>query len=271
MTGNRILEDRITGKLLVETSGSVGLITFNDPSRHNAVSLEVWADLPVALAALDANPEIRCVVLTGAGERAFVSGANIAQFDTLRSTADAVSVYEEAAEAAQVALYDFPKPTIARIRGYCLGGGLNLALCCDLRIASTDSSFSIPAGRLGLGYRMSAIRNLMQAVGAARALEIFLTATRYDAGQAHEMGLVQQVTPVDQLDVAVQAATSQIAGNAPLTLRAGKRMIRELQRIAPDIDTEAMRDLVMQCFASDDYREGKQAFAHKREPVFQGK
>jgi enoyl-CoA hydratase/carnithine racemase len=270
MSAERILQDRITDNLIVEKRGAAGWITFNDPGRHNAVSFAMWDAIPQALQAFAQDPAIRVVVLTGAGERAFVSGANISQFDTLRSGEDAVLAYEKVAETAQLALYDYDKPTIARIKGYCIGGGLNIALCCDLRIASDDSSFAIPAGKLGLGYRMTAIRNLVTAVGPARALEIFLTAARYTSDEAHARGLLHQVAPVAELDQVVQDYVSQISANAPLTLFAGKKMIRQMQQLGPEVDTQAMRELVMACFESNDYREGRKAFAEKRPPVFTG-
>ncbi|MVW73035.1 enoyl-CoA hydratase [Bordetella sp. 15P40C-2] len=271
MTVERILQDRITQNLIVEKRGSAGWITFNDPGRHNAISFAMWEGIPIALQALAEDPAIRVVVLTGAGERAFVSGANISQFDTLRSGEEPVQAYERVAETAQLALYDYDKPTIARIKGYCIGGGLNIALCCDLRVASDDSSFAIPAGKLGLGYRMTAIRNLVTAVGAAHAMEIFLTAARYSASEAQARGLLHKVTPVDQLDAAVEEYIAHISANAPLTLHAGKKMIRQMQQLGPQVDIEAMRQLVMACFESEDYREGRRAFAEKRKPVFTGK
>ncbi|EKZ97958.1 enoyl-CoA hydratase [Cupriavidus sp. HMR-1] len=273
MNSTRILEGEITDALLVEKRGNTGWITFNDPGRHNAVSFDMWAAVPKALAAFEQDDDIRAVVLTGAGERAFVSGANISQFDKLRSGDEAVAAYEQVAEAAQLALYDYAKPTLARIKGYCIGGGMNIALCCDIRIASADSTFAIPAGKLGLGYRLTAIRNLVTTVGAANALEIFLTANRYAAAEAKALGLIHHVTDTPDaadLDAALQVRLDQIAGNAPLTLRAGKRMIRQLQQLGPEVDIAAMQQLVMQCFASDDYREGKRAFAEKRSPVFTG-
>lgn len=270
MNSERILQDSITENLIVEKRGAAGWITFNDPGRHNAVSYAMWDGIPQALEVFAKDPAIRVVVLTGAGERAFVSGANISQFDTLRSGEEAVQAYEKVAETAQLALYDYGKPTIARIKGYCIGGGLNIALCCDMRIASDDSSFAIPAGKLGLGYRMTAIRNLVTVVGPARALEIFLTAARYSASEAKERGLLHQVVTIDALDQTVQDYISMISANAPLTLFAGKKMIRQMQQLGAEVDTEAMRQLVMACFDSNDYREGRKAFAEKRKPVFTG-
>ncbi|ANN67030.1 enoyl-CoA hydratase [Bordetella bronchialis] len=270
MSSVRILQDRITENIVVEKRGGAGWITFNDPGRHNAVSVAMWEAIPVALAALAEDPAIRVVVLTGAGDRAFVSGANISQFDNMRSGEEAVLAYEKVAEAAQLALYDYDKPTLARIKGYCIGGGLNIALCCDLRVASDDSAFAIPAGKLGLGYRMTAIRNLVTVVGAARALEIFLTAARFDAREADRRGLLHKVVPAAELDATVQDYVDGISANAPLTLKAGKKMIRQLQQLGPEVDREAMSRLVLQCFESNDYREGRKAFAEKRAPSFTG-
>ena len=158
----------------------------------------------------------------------------------------------------------------AYIQGYCIGGGLNIALCCDIRVASDDSTFAIPAGKLGLGYRLTAIRNLVTAVGPANALEIFLTAARYTAGEAKELGLLSKVAPAADLPGTLDKMLAQLQANAPLTLRAGKRMIRQMQQLGPEVDIEGMRRLVMECFESNDYREGRKAFAEKRAPVFTG-
>jgi enoyl-CoA hydratase len=266
----RILQGEITDHIVAEKRGAAGWLTFNDPQRHNAVSYAMWEAIPVVLKAFGQDPEIRAVVLQGAGGKAFVSGANISQFDTLRSGEEAVQAYEVVAEAAQLALYDYDKPTLAYIQGYCIGGGLNIALCCDIRLASEGSSFAIPAGKLGLGYRLTAIRNLVTAVGPANALEIFLTAARYTAQEAKDLGLLSKVAPAEELPAVLDKMLSQIQANAPLTLRAGKRMIRQMQQLGPEVDVEGMRRLVMECFESNDYREGRKAFAEKRAPVFTG-
>jgi enoyl-CoA hydratase/carnithine racemase len=257
VTIQRILQGDITDNIVAEKRGAIGWLTFNDPQRHNAVSFAMWEAVPVVLEAFRQDPEIRAVVLQGAGGKAFVSGANISQFDKLRSGEDAVVEYERVAETAQLALYDYDKPTIAYIQGYCIGGGLNIALCCDIRIASDNSSFAIPAGKL-------------TAVGPANALEIFLTAARYDAREAKELGLIRRVAPVDELPQVLETMLAQIQANAPLTLRAGKKMIRQLQQLGPEVDVEGMRRLVLECFDSNDYREGRKAFAEKRAPVFTG-
>lgn len=257
--------------LILEKKGAVGWITFNDPARLNAMSYDMWAALGPALSSFEADDDIRVVVLTGAGDKAFVSGANISQFDALRTAAEAVAEYERVAEGAQNALYDFPKPTVARIKGYCIGGGLNLALCCDVRIASEDSTFFLPAGKMGLGYRFSAIRNLVTAVGAANALDIFLSARRLDANEALQKGLVQITAPLASFDEQVQEYLSKVAANAPLTLAAGKKMIRQFQQMPVNTDLKQMQALMQQCFDSEDYAEGKLAFAQKRPPQFRGR
>lgn len=271
MTSIRLLQDSITEHLVVEKRGAVAWITFNDPARHNAVSYAMWEGITTALAHLETDSEIRAVVLTGAGEKSFVSGANIKQFDDLRSGREAAQDYEVVAERAQLAIYNFSKPSLARIHGYCIGGGLNIALCCDIRIASAASQFSIPAGRLGLGYRLSALRNLVTVVGAAQALDIFLTGSRFGADEALQRGLVHLVTPREELDDRLGEKLAAIAANAPLTLKAGKFMVRQLQRLPSDIDLEACQTMLMQCFDSEDYEEGKRAFAEKRPPAFQGR
>lgn len=270
-TPQRILADRITEHLLVEKRGPFVWLTFNDPARHNAVSYEMWEGVAQALETLHADPEVLGLVFTGAGDKSFVSGANIKQFDDLRTGRAAAEAYELVAERAQLAIFNFPKPTLARIHGYCIGGGLNIALCCDLRVASENSQFSIPAGRLGLGYRLSAIRNLVTAVGPAQALEIFLTASRFNAQDALRRGLLHACVPYAELDSAVAERLTAIEGNAPLTLQAGKFMIRQLQKMSSEVDFGECQRLLMQCFASEDYAEGKRAFAEKRKPVFKGR
>ena len=258
-------------RLIVEKKAAVGWITFNDPAKLNAMSYDMWAGLQPALSAFAHDDEVRVVVLTGAGDKAFVSGANISQFDQMRTAADAVAQYERVAEGAQNALYNFPKPTIARINGYCVGGGLNLALCCDVRIASEGSIFFLPAAKMGLGYRFTAIRNLVTAVGPANALDIFLSARRFDAREALQKGVIQLAVASADFEQAVQDYIGKVAANAPLTMRVGKQMIREFQKLPSDTDLELMRELIQGCFDSEDYAEGKRAFAEKRAPQFRGR
>lgn len=271
MERERILQGDACQQLLIERTEQTGWITFNDPARHNAVSFDMWVGISAALEAFEKDPDIRSVVLTGAGDKSFISGANISQFGALRSSREAVDEYERVSERAQVGLRQFPKPTIARINGYCIGGGAGIALCCDIRIASENATFAIPAARLGLGYRFSALQTLVRVVGAANALEIMLTASKMSAAEAKERGMVNVVVGVNALDATVDGYLTKINANAPLTMRASKHMIDLLASQAADIDIEAMKEMVRKCYASEDYQEGKTAFAEKRPPRFVGR
>ncbi len=259
----------MTERLLVRKEGAVGWITFNNPERRNAVSVDMWEAIPHALAGFDADPEVRLVVLAGAGDKAFVSGADISQFEKERSGPEAVQRYEELAEGAQAKLQEFEKPLLAMVRGYCLGAGLNIAAICDLRIAAEDARFGIPAARMGLGYRASSMKNLVDLVGVPNAKEIMITARQLTAAEAKQMGLVHHVVPVPELESFTKKFMEDIAANAPLTMRAAKRIIREVAR--RDYDAAKCRAWVKECFDSEDYREGRKAFMEKRKPVFKGK
>lgn len=244
---------------------------FDNPARRNAVSLEMWQAIAPLLADFGADPEVRVVVLAGAGERAFVSGADISQFEAQRSNPDAVQRYEEIAEDAQQRLQDFDKPTVAMIRGYCLGAGVNIANVCDLRIAADDARIGIPAARVGLGYRASSTKNLVDVVGAANARELLLTGRQVEAAEAKAIGLVHHVVPAAELEVFTRRTCETLAENAPLTLRTAKRIIRELTRAPEDFDAARARAWVKECFDSADYAEGRRAFMDKRKPLFTGK
>jgi enoyl-CoA hydratase len=256
-------------RLIGRKEGAVGWLIFNNPERRNAVSLDMWEAIPRVLEGFAADAEVRVVVLTGAGDKAFVSGADISQFEKERSSADAVRRYDEIGERAQVRLRDFDKPTIAMIRGYCLGGGLNIANLCDLRIAADNARFGIPAAKMGLGYRASSMKNLVDLVGKAGALEIMITARQLSAEEALQIGLVHKVVPVAELETATRAYCDMIAANAPLTMRAAKRIIREVTKA--DYDAAACAAWVKECFASEDYAEGRRAFMEKRKPLFTGR
>ena len=229
----------------------------------------MWQAIPEVLAGFESDPQIRVVVLTGAGEKAFASGADISQFEKSRATAEGVQRYEQLGDAAMQRLQSLDKPTIAMIRGYCLGGGLNIANLCDLRIAADDARFGIPAARMGLGYRAAAMKNLVDLVGPAFAREIMITARQFSAAEALHMGLVHKVVAVAQLEAATRQYCEMIAGNAPLTIRAARRVIREVARSA--YDEAACRAWVKECFESEDYAEGRRAFMEKRKPVFKGR
>jgi enoyl-CoA hydratase len=246
-------------------------VRFNNPEKHNALSVDMWEAVPKLLAKAAGDDAVRLVVFSGEGQKAFVSGADISQFEDMRAAKEAVKRYEVLAEEALQGIYDFEKPTVACIRGYCIGGGVNVAIACDIRIASSDSVFSIPATRLGLGYRFSAMKNLTDLVGPGHAKDIFFTARRLDAAEALRIGLVNRVAEPDKLEDLLAEYTKAITAGAPLTIKAGKRIIREVLKPDADIDMELCRRLILDCFESEDYIEGRRAFMEKRKPQFKGK
>jgi enoyl-CoA hydratase len=259
-----------TDKMLSRKEGPVGYMIFNNPARHNAVSLEMWDAASRIMDDFANDDGIRVVVITGAGGKAFVSGADISKFENERSNEEAIARYNAIVAKANDSLYDFPKPTIAMIRGYCIGGGLGLAVCCDLRIASDNSRFAIPAAKLGLGYGFSGIKRLADLVGPSFAKEIFYTARQFDAAEAQMMGLVNRVVPPDNLEAYVKDYADTIGDNAPLTVKAVKFIAN--QTVADDSNRDLGRcaDLVKRCFDSKDYIEGRRAFMEKRKPAFIG-
>ena len=258
----------MTERIISRKEGAVGWLIFNNPERRNAVSVDMWEAMPSVLAKFEIDSDVRIVVLAGAGDKAFVSGADISQFEKQRSGPEAVQHYEEIAEAAQARLQACDKPVLAMIRGYCLGAGLNIANLCDLRIASEDARFGIPAAKMGLGYRASSMQNLVDTVGAPYAREVMITGRQFTAAEAREMGLVHRVVENNLLEKTVREYCDMISANAPLTMRAAKRMIRELLR--KDYDAELLRKWIKECFDSADYAEGRKAFMEKRKPVFKG-
>src|ERR1700687_5361896 len=239
-----------TDKMLSRKEGSVGYVIFNNPERHNAVSLEMWEATSRILEGFAKDPDVRVVVLTGAGGKAFVSGADISKFGDERSTAEGVAKYGIAVENANSSIYQFGKPTIAMIHGYCIGGGLGLALCCDLRIASDNSRFAVPAAKLGLGYDYPGLKRLTDVVGPAFAKEIFFTARQFDAEEARTMGLVNRVVPAAELETYVKNYADTIAANAPLTVNSVKFIVGEVVKDEAKRDTARCAELVKQCFAS---------------------
>src|SRR6266404_4389289 len=235
-------------------------IRFNNPARLNALSIDMWEAVPILLAQAEGDDRVRMVVFSGAGEKAFVSGADISQFEDMRAAREAVNRYEEMAESALISIYRCSKPTLACIRGYCIGGGVNVAISCDLRIATSDSVFSIPAARLGLGYRYSALKNLVDLIGVGAAKDLFLTARKIDAVEALSLGLIGRVSSPDGLDSLLSEYTTALTANAPLTMRAGKAIIAEILKPSPDLDVAMCQDLIRACFESNDYAEGRRAF-----------
>jgi enoyl-CoA hydratase len=260
-----------TPNMIAEKAGAVGRLVFNKPQKHNATSTDMWEAIPVILDEFEKDPAIRVVVVTGAGDKAFVSGADISEFEKARNTPEQVAYYDKIGEVANARLVKCAKPTIARIRGYCIGGGMATALNCDIRIASDVSKFGVPAARLGLGYRASGLKILVDLVGPSHAKEIFFTARHFSAQEALGMGIVTRVVPDADLDSYVDDYCKRIAENAPLTMHAAKRTIEELTRLDGKPDFARLSGLVKECFDSDDYKEGRTAFMEKRRPVFKGR
>jgi enoyl-CoA hydratase len=260
-----------TGRVTGAADGVIGWVNFDRPHRHNAMSFEMWQALPEVLAAHEADPEVKVIVLRGAGEKAFISGADISQFEERRASAEANESYRSVAQRAFDSLRDAPKPTIAMIRGYCIGGGLAIALCCDLRIAADDARMGIPAAKLGLGYGQDGVKRLLDLVGPAYTKEILFTGRNYFAEEAWQIGLINRVVPVDALEDDARATAEAIGGNAPLTIAAAKLAVNETLRPPAEQDLDAVQAAVERCFDSDDFAEGRKAFAEKRKPVFKGR
>jgi enoyl-CoA hydratase/carnithine racemase len=260
-----------TPNMIAKKDGPVGRLIFNKPQKHNATSTDMWEAIPVILDEFEKDPAIRVVVVTGAGDKAFVSGADISEFEKARNTPEQVAYYDKIGELANRRLNRCSKPTIARIRGYCIGGGLAVALLCDIRIASENSKFGVPAARLGLGYRASGLKILTDLVGPSHAKEIFFTARHFSAQEAFGMGLITRMVPDAELDPYVDNYCKLIGENAPLTMHAAKRTVEELTQLDGEPDFERLSGLVKQCFDSEDYIEGRRAFMEKRKPVFKGR
>jgi enoyl-CoA hydratase/carnithine racemase len=258
-------------ELITRCEGAVATVLFSNPAKMNAVSFDMWSAVPAALAALDADPAVRVVVIAGDGDKAFISGADISQFEKLRGTAGAQAEYNKAVEKAYLAPINCSKPVIARIRGICIGGGLGFAAACDLRICSEDAVFRMPAARLGLGYSPTGVRRFMNVIGAANTSDIFFTARKFDAQEALRMGFVSRVVPAAQLEQAVAETCELIAENAPLTVAAAKFAVQQALKDPAERDMAKAVHMVETCFASADHKEGRKAFMDKRKPSFTGR
>jgi enoyl-CoA hydratase/carnithine racemase len=255
--------------LRLERDGEIAFVIADNPSRMNALNAAMWKALPEFIAEAERDPAIRVIVLRGAGTRAFSAGADISEFESARAGEKAAQ-YDALNEAAFKALADCAKPTLAMIHGFCLGGGLGLALCTDIRLADEVAEFAIPAAKLGLGYNARWVRPLLAAVPPARAKEMLFTGRRFKVAEAAAMGLVNEVVPTPELQARAHALARSIAANAPLTVRAAKRVVDELVRHPETPDMAALDAAVAACFESEDYAEGRRAFLEKRKPRFEG-
>ncbi len=258
------------GKMLSDIADGIGTITINQPEKRNAMSVEMWGAMGDILDAFAADGAVRVCVMQGAGDKAFISGADISQFDKVRSSAAAQKEYDRMTSGGRAKLAAFPKPLIAKIRGFCLGGGLGVAMQADLRFASEDAQFGIPAAKLGIAYGFEVTRRLVSLVGPAEARLLLMTGDRIPAVEARRIGLVNRVFPVAELDAAVSRLAATIAGNAPLSVRAAKLIVAQTVRDPEQRDMAAVDAVMAQCFDSADYREGRTAFMEKRKAVFTG-
>jgi enoyl-CoA hydratase len=258
-------------EILVRRQGAVGMAVMSNPDKYNAMSLQMWRDLSGAIAQLDADPSVHVIVLAGDGEKAFVSGADISQFESERTDPAAQQRYNEAVDAAYLAPIKAGKPVIAQIRGICMGGGLGLAASCDMRICADDARFRMPAARLSIGYKQPGVRRFVSLIGVQNTYDIFFTARTFGADEALRMGFVSQVVPVAQLEEAVRSLAATIAENAPLTARAVKLTVNAFLGGIEGVDAAAAQAAIDACSVSADYREGVRAFGEKRKPVFVGR
>jgi len=271
LAGNAPPREYADGKMLAVKDGGIGFITFNQPEKRNAMSVEMWQGLEEILDDFREDSGVRVVIMNGAGGKAFVSGADISQFEKRRANADAQEEYARLTSGGRARLANFPKPSIAAIQGFCLGGGLAIAMQTDLRIASANSQFGIPAARLGIAYAFDGLRTLVQLVGPAHARMILYTGTRMGAEEAARIGLINKVVPEESLTDTVLELARTIAGNAPLSIAANKLCIDNILKDPADRDFAAIARAGRTCLDSEDYREGRTAFMEKRQPRFQGR
>jgi enoyl-CoA hydratase/carnithine racemase len=259
------------GKILQSITDGIGIVTFNNPEKRNAMSLDMWEGLGSALIELRDNPDVRVVIMVGAGDKAFVSGADISQFEKTRHNAAASEEYSKRSAAQRALLADYPKPTIACIRGFCLGGGMQVAMLADIRIAAEDSQFGIPAARLGIAYGYDGLKHLVSLVGPSWARLLMYTGMRIDSTEALRIGLVDRMIPTSELWGATMEIARTISGNAPLAIKAAKITIAQVLKDPGDRDMDAIKQIGIDCMDSEDFREGRTAFMEKRKPRFSGR
>jgi enoyl-CoA hydratase len=258
------------GRLRSEKRGAVGWVVFDQPAKMNAINDAMWRALPEAMARFDADREVRCVAFRGEGTQAFAAGADISQFEQIRDSQAAVGEYDDLLDRVLRAIQDSRKPSVALIHGFCMGGGLEVALACDLRYCGESAQFAIPAAKLGLAYNVEGHKRLLETVGHACAREIMFLGRRYGAQEAAAMGLVHRVLPDAELGAFVDGVIATLLENAPLAIANTKTILEEYVRSAGAPDAARMREAMRRCAQSEDYKEGRRAFMEKRKPRFTG-
>jgi enoyl-CoA hydratase/carnithine racemase len=257
--------------LRVEKRGAVGWLVFDQPAKHNAINDAMWRGIPTAMGEFDRDGEVRCIAFRGTGTEAFAAGADISEFENKRSDRGAVAQYDDLLDRVLHSIQGSPKPTLAMIYGFCLGGGVEIALACDLRYCGASAQFGIPAAKLGLGYNIEGHKRLLETVGHARAREIMFLGRRYNADEAFAMGLVHRVLPDAELEPYVDDVINTLCENAPLSIANTKTILEEFVKSSGTADPARMRAAIERCAKSADYVEGRRAFMEKRKPRFTGK
>ena len=257
--------------LRVEKRGATGWIVFDQPAKRNAINGAMWRGIPPAMQGFDQDPAVRCVVFRGAGTEAFSAGADISEFEARRANEEAVGQYDDLLDRVLHSIQNSLKPSVAMIYGYCFGGGVEIALACDLRYCAASAQFAIPAAKLGLAYNVEGHKRLLETVGHARAREIMFLGRRYSAEEALAMGLVNGVFDDDALEREASSLISQLCNNAPLAIANSKTIIEEYVKSVGEPDPARMAAAIERCAKSADYQEGRRAFMEKRRPAFEGK
>lgn len=264
-------QEKLSGYIDTTIKDGVLRITICNEERYNAMSLEMWKCMAKAVVDAQTNNEVRIIVLQGSGKKAFISGADISEFKEKRSDKAQAQHYADSVNATQSALRSSCKPTIAVIKGICMGGGMGISLSCDLRYSTETAKFCMPAGKLGVGYAYEGIKRFVDVVGASRTAELFLTARAFSGIEAGRIGLVNEVFPEEHFDKIVDERISIMSGYAPLTMQAVKAGIRCVLQEDDAPSVKEVSRMVVACFESEDYREGQAAFKEKRKPRFKGK